>query len=79
MRFRLIVEVKDRATLDAILNKCVKGCFKRATVVSTVPVGEYVVDDYRAALAGVGPLAAVWDATPRKLVFDLCDKLEEQK
>jgi hypothetical protein len=78
MKFKLLVDCKDRATLDAALSKCVKHCFKTATVIERVAVGDFTTQEYRQAPAGVGPLAAVWDATPRKLIFDLCDRLEER-
>lgn len=77
MKFKLIVDVKDRATLDAILAKCVKGCFKRATITEAAPVGEFNTDDFRQAPAGVGPLASMWDDKPHRLIYDLCNKIDE--
>jgi len=78
MKFKLVVDVKDRATLDAILRKCVKGCFKNCQVVEPVAVGEFTTDDYRQAPAGVGPLAAEWDDKPHRLIYDLCNRLEDK-
>jgi hypothetical protein len=39
---------------------------------------EFTTDDYRAALAGEGPLAGQWADKPHRLIYDLCVEIEKR-
>lgn len=45
----------------------------------TGPKLHYSLEDYRNALSGEGPLAAEWKDKPHRLVYDLCEVLEQAR
>jgi len=63
---------KSKAELLADLDR-----YARVFGATAGPALPYPVEAYRLALSGEGPLAAEWRDKPHRLVYDLCNALEQ--
>jgi hypothetical protein len=63
---------KSKAELLADLDR-----YARVFGAEAAAVLPYAVDDYRNAPNGEGPLAAQWRDKPHRLIYDLCNALEQ--